>query len=160
MDTLDLKAMNVLSSQARISWAELAQQLGLSAPAAADRVRKLEEAGVIRGYTALLDAHALGYALVAFVEVTFGKTKHRRGFRKAIQLMPEILECHHIAGDADYLLKVVTRDASHLDQFVGDRIRAVPGVLRTRTTIVLSTQKEMTFQPPEPEKEKTPEKQK
>lgn len=147
MDTLDSKAISLLSSQGRMSWAELAQELGLSAPAAAERVRKLEEAGVIRGYAAVLDAHALGYSLAAFIEVTFGKTRHRKGFRKAIQALPEILECHHIAGEADYLLKVIAKDPPHLDQLVGERIRAIPGVLRTRTTVVLSTQKETRFQP-------------
>lgn len=147
MDTLDSKAIQALANRGRMSWADLAQELGLSAPAAAERVRKLEEAGIIRGYAALVNASALGYGLVAFIEVIFGKTRHRKGFRKAIQQMPEVLECHHIAGEADYLLKVLARDPSHLDQLVGDRLRGIPGVLRTRTTVVLSTQKEVTFRP-------------
>jgi len=146
MDALDSKALALLSQNGRMSWTELAQQLGLSAPAAAERVKKLEEAGLIRRYAALLDADALGYAITAFVEITFGKTRHRKGFRKAIQALPEVLECHHIAGDADYLLKVVTKDPAHLDSLVGEQLRSIPGVLRTRTTVVLSTQKEGAFQ--------------
>lgn len=153
MDALDSKVIRALASQGRMSWAELAQELGLSAPATAERVRKLEEAGIIRGYTALLNAQALGYGLVAFIAVTFGKTRHRKGFRKAILQMPEVLECHHIAGEADYLLKVMTRDPSHLDHLVSDRLRAVPGILRTRTTVVLSTQKETSFRPGSAEKQ-------
>ncbi|MCW5962469.1 MAG: Lrp/AsnC family transcriptional regulator [Bryobacterales bacterium] len=147
MDTIDSKALTILTKQGRMSWADLAQHLGLSAPATAERVRKLEEAGLISGYAALVRPTQIGYGLSAFVAIAFGKTKHRKPFLKAIQRIPEVVECHHVAGDEDYLLKLFARDTLHLDHLVSEQLRAIPGVLRTRTTVVLSTQKEGLFQP-------------
>ncbi len=150
MDAIDSKVLSCLAQNGRISWADLAHQLGMSAPAAADRVRKLEEAGIVRGYAAIIPPQAMGLQLTAFVGVTFGKSKHRKPFLKAIQRIPEILECHHVAGDEDFLLKVLTRDTGHLDHLVSEQLRAIPGVLRTRTTVVLSTQKEGHYRPTQP----------
>ena len=145
MDDLDTKALALLCENGRISWAELAQHLQLSAPAAAERVRKLEERGIIRGYTALLDAASFGYGLAAFVAVTLGKCKHRKAFPRAIRKLPEVLECHRVTGEDDYLLKVLVRDTAHLDTLVGDSLRTIEGVQRTTTSVVLSTIKEATF---------------
>jgi len=147
MDALDSKAIALLAKSGRMSWAELAQQLGLSAPAAADRVRKLEESAVITGYAALIDPVQLGQTITAFIAVTYGKSKHRKLFLKAIHRIPEIVECHHVATAEDFLLKVITRDTTHLDHLITNQIRAIPGVLRTNTTVVLSTQKQGPFQP-------------
>ena len=145
MDDLDSKAISFLSQNARISWAELAQHLHLSAPATAERVRKLEERGIIRGYTALLDPAAFGYGLSAFVAIALGKCKHRKSFLRTIKKLPEVLECHRVTGDDDYLLKVVVRDTAHLDTFIGESLRTIVGVQRTRTIVVLSTVKETAF---------------
>ncbi len=145
MDDIDSKVVSLLCQNGRTSWADLAQHLNLSAPAAAERVRKLEERGIIRGYTALLDPHQFGFGLQAFVAVTLGKSKHRKPFLKAIQKMPEVLECHHVAGEEDFLLKVLVKDTAHLDQLIADEIREINGVQRTKTTVVLSTAKETTF---------------
>jgi Lrp/AsnC family leucine-responsive transcriptional regulator len=150
MDDLDSKIITLLSQNARISWAELAQHLGLSAPAAAERVRKLEERGAIRAYAALLNPPALGFGLQAFIAVTLGKPKHRKAFLRAVERMPEILECHHVAGEEDFLLKVCVRDTAHLDTLIAEGLREVSGVLRTKTTVVLSTAKEVPFRGPEP----------
>jgi Lrp/AsnC family leucine-responsive transcriptional regulator len=139
---LDSKAIAILSAHARVSWAELAQQLGLSAPAAADRVRRLEERGVIRGYTAVLDAEALGYPLTAFVALTLERPERRQGFIARLGQLPEVIECHHTAGDDDYLLKVRTKGTRDLDRLLSEEIKGIEGVLRTRTTVVLSTWKE------------------
>lgn len=147
MDTIDYKAIALLARQGRISWTDLAQRLNLSPPATADRVRKLEETGVIAGYGATLNLERLGYSLSAYVAVTFGKSKHRKPFLKAVHRIPEILECHHVAGEEDFLLKVVARDAAHLEQLLGDELRSLPGVLRTKTTVILSTQKSGAFLP-------------
>lgn len=142
MDALDLKVLDVLMQQARMTWAELATQLGLSAPAAADRVRKLEERGVIRGYTARVDPASLGYDLTAFIIVTLGHPGDRDGFLARVHALPEIQECHHIAGDGDYLLKVRCRGTQGLERLITDVLKAIPGVVQTRTTIALSTLKE------------------
>jgi Lrp/AsnC family transcriptional regulator, leucine-responsive regulatory protein len=142
MDELDLKALRLLAENGRLSWAELSQRLSLSAPACADRVRKLEESGLIQGYAALIEPKTFGHALLAFVWVTFGKTKHRKAFQKALLRTPEVIECHHVTGEADFLLKVIARDAAHLEQLISGHIRCLQGVVRTRTSIVLSSSKD------------------
>ena len=125
-----------------MTWAELAAHLGLSAPAAADRVRKLEERGIIQGYVAQLDPHSLGYDLAAFIAVTLEHPRDRDAFLTQIHALPEIQECHHITGDDDYLLKVRCQGTQGLEHLITDGLKQVPGVVKTRTTIVLSTLKE------------------
>src|SRR5258706_4468460 len=142
ISTVDSKALNLLMRRGRASWAELAKHLGLSPPAAAERVRKLEERGVIRGYAALVSAEALGYPLTAFVAVTLEHPKHRQAFLRRVAGMKEIVECHHVTGDYDYLLKVRSRSTQDLDRVLSEKLKAVAGVARTVTTIVLSTVKE------------------
>jgi Lrp/AsnC family leucine-responsive transcriptional regulator len=116
--------------------------LSLSPPAAAERVRKLEESGVIRSYAALVNAESLGYPLTAFVQVTLERPQHRRAFLQRIAGVKEIVECHHVTGDFDYLLKVRSRGTQDLDRILSEKLKAVVGVARTVTTIVLSTAKE------------------
>ena len=141
LETLDLKAVRALMQNGRATWADLAQQLGLSAPAAADRVHRLEERGVIRGYAALVDAEAAGYPLAAFVAVALDRPDRRAAFLKRIAALAEVAECHHVAGDDDYLLKVRCRGTRDLDRLLVESLKTIPGV-RTRTTVVLATAKE------------------
>jgi Lrp/AsnC family leucine-responsive transcriptional regulator len=142
MDALDRKALPLLLKDARITWADLGHALGLSAPSAADRVRKLEEAGVIRGFTAILDPEALGYSLTAFVSVTLGDQRKRTSFHAGVKKLDQIVECHHVAGDDDFLLKVRCRGTRDLDRLLVEELKGRMGVARTRTTIVLDTMKE------------------
>ncbi len=144
MDDLDVKALSILCDNGRVSWSDLAHQLNLSAPAAAERVHKLEERGIIRGYTAVLDPASLGYGLSAFVAITLGKIKYRKSFLRTIKKLPEVLECHQVAGEEDFLLKVLVRDIAHLNALVGDSLRSIDGVQRSKITVVLSTVKEST----------------
>lgn len=126
----------------RMSWSELAGLLGLSSPAAADRVRRLEEQGIIQGYTALINAESVGYDLTALIAVSLERPEHRKDFLKLVLKLPEIQECHHTAGDDDYMLKVRCRGTRDLDRIISDELKSLPGILRTRTTIVLGTLKE------------------
>jgi Lrp/AsnC family leucine-responsive transcriptional regulator len=142
VDTLDKKAIYFLMKHGRATWAELGQLLGLSAPSAAERVRKLEEQGVLRGYAALADAASLGYPLTAYVSVTLASHRQRTAFLRAIEKIEQVAECHHVAGDDDYLLKVRCRGTQDLDHFLARQLKEKLGVARTRTTIVLSTAKE------------------
>jgi Lrp/AsnC family transcriptional regulator, leucine-responsive regulatory protein len=142
MDSFDSKALAFLSREGRATWAELGQHLGLSAPAAAERVRKLEERGVIRGYAALLDAASVGYPLTAYISVSLTSHKQRAAFLRAIAKMEQVAECHHVAGDDDYLLKVRCQGTQNLDHLLAKELKDKLGVARTRTTIVLSTAKE------------------
>jgi Lrp/AsnC family transcriptional regulator, leucine-responsive regulatory protein len=142
LDTLDRKALAFLLKHGRASWADLGQHLGLSAPSAAERVRKLEQAGVIRGYSPLLNADSLGYPLVAFVSVTLASHRSRSAFLRSIEKLKEVCECHHVAGDDDYLLKVRCTGTQDLDRLLARELKDRIGVARTRTIIVLSTSKE------------------
>jgi len=142
LDTLDKKALHLLMRQGRTTWAELGQLLGLSAPSAADRVRKLEEAQVITGYSALLDPTAVGYPLTAFIFVTLANSRNRAVFLRAIAKMEQVSECHHVAGDDDYLLKVRCRTTADLAHLLAKELKDKLGIARTRTTIVLATAKE------------------
>lgn len=141
MDSLDAKALKFLMRSGRVTWAELGQLLGLSAPSAADRVRKLEETGVIRGYAALVDPASTGHPLTAFIFVSLASHRNRAAFLRAIEKREHVAECHHITGDDDYLLKVRCRDTQDLDHLLAE-LKDKIGVARTRTTIVLSTAKE------------------
>ena len=142
MDSFDAKAIRLLMRNGRATWAEVGQLLGLSAPSAADRVRKLEQAGVIRGYAALIDPASVGRPLTAFISVSLASHQNRRAFLRAIEKLDQVAECHHITGDDDYLLKVRCRGTQDLDNLLAKELKENLGVARTRTTIVLSTAKE------------------
>ena len=147
INSIDSKIMARLMIQARTSWAELGALLGLSAPAAADRVRRLEEKGVIRGYHADIDPAAAGCELGAFIAVSLAHPDGRADFLAFIQRLPEIQECHHVAGEDDYLLKVRCQNTRALERLISDELKTSAGVLRTRTTIILSTAKETCILP-------------
>lgn len=150
-DTLDSKALKLLLRDGRLTWAELGQRLGLSAPSAADRVHKLEQRGIIRGYAALVDAASVGYPLTAYVSVSLASHRDRAAFLRGIEKMEQVSECHHVSGDDDYLLKVRCRGTLDLDHLLAKELKDKLGVARTRTTIVLSTAKESVGVPVAPE---------
>jgi Lrp/AsnC family leucine-responsive transcriptional regulator len=124
--------------------------LSLSAPATADRVRRLEERQVITGYAALIDPEAIDCHLTAFIAVTLEHPQHRSAFLNLVHQLPEIQECHHVTGDDDYLLKVRCHTTKALEHLISESLKALPGVLKTRTTIVLSTVKETPVLPLNP----------
>ncbi len=147
MDALDYKALTLLMERGRAPWTEVGEALELSAPAAAERVRKLEDSDVILGYRAIASAVALGYPLLAFVHVTLGGRANREAFLKGIVKHPQVVECHHIASDDDYLLKVRCRSTADLEQFLTVSLKDRLAVSRARTTIALTTVKETTSLP-------------
>lgn len=147
MDALDITALRRLMSDGRVSWADLARDLGLASTSAAERVHRLEESGVISGYAAIVDPAAVGADLTAFVAVSLTGSEHRDGFLAAIAGMDEIAECHHVAGDDDFLLKVRCAGTAGLERLVSDTIKGLEGIARTRTTVVLSSAKESVVVP-------------
>lgn len=134
-------------SQARTTWADLGALLGLSAPAAADRVRRLEEKGVIKGYFAAIDPESIGFGMAALISVSLSHPSSRDEFLALIGRLPEVLECHHVAGEEDFILKVRCRGNRDLERLISREIKSVPGVSRTRTTVILSTVKETSILP-------------
>ncbi len=147
MDALDTAALSRLMVDGRVSWADLGTDLGLAATSAADRVRRLEREGVIVGYAALVDAASVGADLTAFVSVSLDSSAGRMTFLEAAAGLDEIAEIHHVAGDDDYLLKVRCAGTRGLERLVSDGLKGLPGVARTRTTVVLSTVKESVVVP-------------
>jgi Lrp/AsnC family transcriptional regulator, leucine-responsive regulatory protein len=142
MDNVDLRIVDLLQQNGRATQLELAKAVGLSQPAVAERIRKLEERGVITGYAARVDAAALGVDISAFVGVGIEHPKFFEGFAKKVKALDEILECHRVAGDDSYLLKIKTRNTRTLDRLLVEVLRTTPGVTRTHTTIVLASIKE------------------
>lgn len=139
MDDIDLRIVSLLSANARTSFTELADAVGLSGPSAADRVRRLEERGVIRGYAALLDPDALGRGLTAFIAVTVAGQADTGHFLDEVAGLAEVVECHHVAGGDDYVLKVHVDGTRGLEAFITDRLKRLTAVGSTRSTVVLST---------------------
>jgi len=141
-DSMDAIALRTLMRRGRATWAELGEKLKLSAPAAAERARKLEEQGVIRGYAALVDPEAVGAALTAFVAIQLNDHGHRDKFLKRVTAIPEVVECHHVAGEHDFLIKVRCQGTRDLERVLTQELKDRAGAGRTQTTIVLHTHKE------------------
>ncbi|MFT3706383.1 MAG: Lrp/AsnC family transcriptional regulator [Archangium sp.] len=144
MDATDHLLVQLLQADGRATQLQLAKEVGLSQPATAERIRKLEDAGVITGYAARVDATKLGKDVTAFVGVGIEHPKYFDGFIKKVMALPEVLECHRVAGQDSYLLKVRTTNTRTLDQLLVETLRTIAGVTRTFTTIVLSSAKETT----------------
>ena len=138
LDQLDLQLLDALQRNARSTFAELGSLVGLKAPAVHDRVKRLEQRGYIRSYSAQLDGKRLGLALTAFVSCYTSPDCNYDEFTRALREMPEVCEVHSVAGEETFVCKVVTRSTSHLDDLLA-RLKAMPGMARTRTTIVLTT---------------------
>jgi Lrp/AsnC family leucine-responsive transcriptional regulator len=138
LDELDLRLLDALQRNARSTFAELASAVGLSSSAVHDRVKRLESRGYLKGYTARLDARRLGIELTAFVSVYTTSEVRYDAFQSAVAALPEVAEVHSVAGEESFVLKVLTRSTGHLDAFLS-RLKAVAGIARTKTTIVLST---------------------
>ena len=139
---MDSELLRRLQRNARETWASLAQALGVTGPAIAERVRKLEERSVILGYRAIVDPDAVGYSLLAFVAVTVERPELRVAFLDRVRALPEVQECHHVAGDYDYMLKIRSRGTADLERVISDELKSFEGIIRTRTTIALKTLKE------------------
>ncbi|GAC1299805.1 MAG: Lrp/AsnC family transcriptional regulator [Vulcanimicrobiaceae bacterium] len=138
LDELDVRLLAALQSNGRSTFAELGSLVGLKAPAAHDRVKRLEARGFIDGYAARLDARRLGFALAAFVSAYTTADVDYDRFHASVARLPEVAEIHSVAGEESFVLKVLTRSTAHLDDFLS-RLKAVPGIGRTKTTIVLTT---------------------
>lgn len=142
LDPIDYKLIELLQRNARMTQMEMASAVGLSQPAVAERMRKLEQEGIIRGYAARVNARKLGKDISAFIGVSVEHPKYNAGFAKKILALPDVLECHRVTGSDSYLLKVVTENTESLDRLISDLLRVIPGVTRTLTSIVTSSIKE------------------
>lgn len=142
MDVTDLRILEILQRDARVTQQEIARRVRLSQPSVADRIHKLEARGVILGYFAKLDPSQLGKDITAFIGVGISHPKYFEQFGKKVLALPDILECHRVAGSDSYMLKIRTTNTRALDRLLVEQIRTIPGVYRTETTLVLSSIKE------------------
>lgn len=142
IDLIDTQILNILQVNARTSNAEIARQVGLAPSAVFERIRKLEERRIIRGYRTDIDPKVLGLAQLAF---TFVRSNDRPGgvvTGEKLAEIPEILEVHHVAGEDCFLIKARARDAEALGRLLRERLGSIATIASTRTTIVLETVKE------------------
>ena len=139
LDKLDRNILRLLQADGRLSNADLAQQVGLSASACFRRVQRLEADGVIEGYIAVLDGEAIGRPTTVFIEVTLDSQGGAAldAFERAVQACPDILECHLMSGDADYLLRVAVADTRDYERVHRQHVAAFPHVARIRTAFAL-----------------------
>ena len=149
LDELDKAILAALQANGRVSNAELARRINLSPPATHARIRRLEDQGYIRQYTALLDRDKAGYDMLCFVNISLQMHQFEQveQFREIVSQMPEVLECYHITGEFDYLLKVVIHNRKDLERFVVNQLTPIPGVARIYTSLALAEVKSSTALP-------------
>ena len=149
LDEVDKAILDMLQMDGRIANAELARRISLSPPATHARLKRLEERGYIDRYVTLIDREKAGFDMLCFVRVSLARHQPEQveQFRSVIQQMPEVMECYHVTGDFDYLLKVVIRNRKDLERFLVSRLTSIPGVARVYTSLVLSEVKSTTALP-------------
>ncbi|HOP12071.1 MAG TPA: Lrp/AsnC family transcriptional regulator [Oscillospiraceae bacterium] len=138
MDGIDFAILRVLRKQARASLSEIGQKVNLSVSAVGERIKKLEASGVISRYVAIIDGSSFHKELTAFMFVSLENPSYIESFLKFIDGENDILECHYIAGNYDYVLKIVTNNPSTLEKLL-NKIKGVSGVIKTYTNVVLAT---------------------
>ena len=145
LDRFDTAILRELSADGRLPVTELARRVGLTKTPTQARVKRLEDAGVIQGYRAILSPIRMGLAHVAFVEVRLSDTREAalQAFNRAVRAVPEIEECHMMASSFDYLLKVRTRDIAAYRRVLGEKISALPHVAQTSTFVAMETVKDL-----------------
>ena len=150
MDKIDTTILKFLQKNARITASEISKDVKLSIPALSERLKKLEASGVIQQYTTILNPRKLKKDLTAMMSISLERPKYTEKFMEFVQGENEILECHYLAGDFDYILKIITENTFTLESLL-NKIKSVQGVQKTRTIVVLSTVKNMYSIVPESE---------
>jgi len=140
IDSIDKEILNIIQRDARISNAEIARQVELAPSAVLERMRKLEDRGIIRGYSADIEPKELGFGLTAIIAVRTSECG--AGVGDQLAAIPEVQEVHEVAGDDCFYIKIRAADTESLGVLLRERIKAVPNVVNTRTTVVLKTFKE------------------
>lgn len=144
LDEVDKKILEILQSNARITNAQLSKEIGLSPAPTLERVKKLENSGIIKSYHAKLDTKRIGQGVQTFVQVVLKgyNKKNMDLFLEAINRIPEVTECHHITGSGDFILKVISKDIESYQNLMLEKISVIEVVDSLQTMVVLSTAKE------------------
>jgi len=141
LDDIDRQILALMQENCRLPLAKIGEKVGLSAPSVMERVKKLEDGGIITAYRAIVNARLLGKDITAFIGVSTGHPHAIDTFEHEIGLLDDVLECHHVTGTHTLILKAKTRNTSSLEELIS-RIRSIEGVVRTETMVVLSTHTE------------------
>ncbi len=149
LDEIDMQVLRELQADGRISNVELARRVNLSPPATHARIKRLQQQGFIKTAAVILDRARLGFDLLCFIQISLQmhQLEQVERFREAVRQMPEVLECYHLTGEYDYLLKVVIRNRQDLERFVVGNLTPLPGVARIHTSVVFSEIKATTALP-------------
>ena len=144
LDRIDRRILRTLQAEGRISNAELAERIGLSATPCSERVKRLERDGFITGYHARLDPHRLGQSLLVFVEIKLAAKSGRifEEFKREVLTLPNVLECHLVSGDFDYLIKARIPEMNAYRRLLGDLLLGLPGARESRSYVVMEEIKE------------------
>jgi DNA-binding Lrp family transcriptional regulator len=145
LDGIDRRLLAELQDEGRVTNVELAQRVGLTAPPCLRRVRALEEAGVIKGYHAELDASKLGFAITVFALVSLKSQAEEslRQFEDYMRGVPEVRECHMLNGEIDFILKIVSRDLQSFQEFLTSKLTPAPNVASVKTSLTIRTAKQL-----------------
>ena len=140
MDLIDIKILEVLQENARVSISDLSKKVNLSLSAVSERLKKLENSKIISKYTVILEPKLMGKDLSVIISIGLESTSDTQSFLDFVQSEPEILECHYITGEYDYMIKVTTTN-THTLEMIMNRIKSFNGIKRTQTNVILSTTK-------------------
>jgi Lrp/AsnC family transcriptional regulator, leucine-responsive regulatory protein len=155
IDDIDLRILDMLQRNGKLSQAKIAGAVGLTTPSVNERIKKMERHGMIRGFVALLDHEKMGFPLTAYVDVALEHPRFEKGFVDDLEKLLGVQECHYLAGEFAYRLKVKAGSPGALGDFLQHRIMTIKGVANIRTQISLSSKKESTLLPlPVPEEKK------
>ncbi len=147
IDEIDLRILDMLQRNGKLSQAKIAGAVGLTTPSVNERIKKMERHGMIKGFVALLDHEKMGFPLTAYVDVALEHPRFEKAFIDDLEKLLGVQECHYIAGEYAYRLKVKAADPSSLADFLQRRLLAIKGVSRVRTQVSLSSKKESTLLP-------------
>lgn len=149
LDKTDLKILRILQKNGKITNIQLSNEIGLSPAPTLERVRKLENSGVIKSYHAVLNAAKLGVNITTFMQVTltYHKANSIQSFKEEVDNIDEIVECYHVTGQGDFLLKVVTKDIAAYERLILDKITNIEGMGQIQTIMVLSKYKDSKILP-------------
>ena len=151
MDIIDVKILEVLQANSRVSISELSKKVNLSLSAVSERLKKLESSNVIEKYTVILNSQALDKELSMIMNISLENPHMTSDFLNFVRTEDEILECHYVTGEYDYVLKITTRNTATLELLM-NRIKGISGIKRTQTNVVLSSVKHMYSVSPTPNK--------
>lgn len=141
MDAIDSKILEVLQENSRVSISDLSKQVNLSLSAVSERLKKLESSSIIEKFTVILDSKAIGQELSVLMNISLENPRDTEEFLDIIKCESEILECHYVTGEYDYILKITTKNTASLEALM-NRIKAIPKIKRTQTNVILSTLKQ------------------